>query len=208
MSTESDVQRQKREFNINHFGHVLAKKLKGESDEERAYNADMEDLKRLTGRDLLYVGPNARANMKADLKAARLKHINAAHPVLLEDEDRKKWLTQRLLEDRDCKRLHQHAQEWMDLMELHKLHMECTSGPTTTCRGCFKQVCCHLADYVCISVPVCQWCDTRGQPNPFNPINRESLLPKGSAIVTQLCAQVDKVGLVVTDQNSIKNCPV
>ena len=184
-------------FEIYHFSNVLAKKLKGESDEERAYNADMEDLKRLTGRDFMYLGPNARANMMADLQAARLKHTDAAQPAsarfLLEDEDgkRKQWLTQRLLEDKDCKRLHQHAQEWMDLMELEKLHRECTGGPTTTCRGCSKQVCCHMAEYVCSSVPVCQWCDTRGQPNPFNPINRESLLPKGSATVTQLCAHVD-----------------
>ena len=68
----------------------------------------MEDLKHITGRDLLYLGHNARANMKAYLKAARLKHIDATQLVsaqfLLGDDDgkRKQWLAKRLLEDNDC----------------------------------------------------------------------------------------------------------
>ena len=60
-----------------HLASVLEKKLRGETTEEMSYNADSAELKRLTKRDVLYIGPNARANMQAGL----WQHVKKQHCV-------------------------------------------------------------------------------------------------------------------------------
>ena len=160
---------------LEHFANVLGKKLKGECAEEREYNAVADELRRLTGRDTLYMGPDAFVNMQRDLGAARKKFKpSPAEAKCSTIQDRKENMHKKFAE---CSQDHlrQHAKEWIELTTKEIHHAESCTDKSVTCRGCGKRVCSHLAEYVCSSVPVCQWCDTYGQPNPFNPINQTYL---------------------------------
>ena len=178
----------KRDRSIEHFADVLAKKIKGECAEEQLYNTDASELKRLTGRDFMYIGPNARINMQRDLVAARKRA--AIEPVKPDLSGRMAELSKKFSITPEDK-LGKHADEWIKLKKQELEHATCTDRPVQ-CRGCNKQVCEHLSDYVCSSVAVCQWCDEYGQPNPFNPINRKNLL-QVSEVAAELCKKIDNI---------------
>ena len=191
---------------LEHFANVLDKKFKGECAEERDYNAVADELQRLTGRDTLYVGPNAFVNMQRDLVAARKKFKPSPAEAQCSTttaerqlQDRKETMSKRFAE---CSQDHlrQHAKEWMTLKTKEIHHTESRADKPVTCRGCGKRVCSHLADYVCSSVPVCQWCDTYGQPNPFNPINHTYLS------VCVLLRMTDVMAALACKDNNVTIC--
>jgi hypothetical protein len=162
--------------------------FKGECFEERCFNADSDELRRLTGQDRCYLGPNALTNMYRDLETAREKAKTSSQ------RKREKKSNVQALNHMFAKiseeRLRNFAKEWMELKTLESKHVYCTDNEYTQCRGCDKIVCSHLANYVSTSVPVCSWCDTYVQPNPFNQINRKPLLPV-SYIADKLCKHID-----------------
>ena len=92
----------------------------------------------------------------------------------------------------DDKRLSQFATEWKDLIKMEKEHEGSCTNKSVKCNGCSKVVCKHLGNYICSSRPVCAWCDSFGQPNPFNPKNRMAYLPK-TKIADDLCKDIDHV---------------
>jgi len=168
-------------MDTDHFGACLEKKIKGECIEEQAYNASAAELRRLTGQDVMYMGPDARINMQKALIAARQKSDEHCHP---EHASRTPSI------DVSDDALRRYAQQWIELQQQVASHKSC-QHPVVQCRGCAKQLCTELSQFICMSIAVCHWCDTNIQPNPFNPLNRETLLPR-SDVAAELCQKVDK----------------
>lgn len=170
-----------------HFLDALQKRMQSVSEEERLFNSRMEELKRLTGGDVMFAGPNARQNLIDALWEARKIHapdVYAAAVKRQEDAEREK-------RERSMAR---HAEKmpsmtraemrkwkfrWKTLEELRTTHSKCirSSDSNAICRGCKRHVCDHkeMRDTICTSVPVCHMCDTFVAPNPYNPRN-EGLL--------------------------------
>ena len=139
-------------------------------DEQHAYHKDMSELQQLTGQCIEFIGSRARENLKRALVMARNKsQIGTAPP--------------------DCILRHL-AREWVEISWQDREHETC-ENVRVQCIGCRKQVCAHLSEYVCSFLPVCKWCDTHVQPNPFNPVNRLTLLPVCNLTV-RLCNEIDK----------------
>ena len=202
-SFRSSLAEKRKTQELEHFVDVLEKKLKGECRDEHLFNQDAAELLRLTGHNVLYIGPNAHANMQRDLKTARKKaaasYNNQDVVQSAEDRgghadpDRVSFLIKKFAAMPDEK-LRAYGKEWTDLHKMEMEHLQCSDGPYAQCGGCSKRVCTHLSQYVCRSVAVCQWCDTHGQPNPFNPINRTAFLPESSLPrSSELCDEVDRV---------------
>lgn len=171
---------------MQHFADRLEKKLVGECAEERSYNSCTEEIFRLTGRHVTYLDHNV---MRRDLSVLRQKHA-ATQEQTDECQARRTQAFIAKFETESDHRLRQFAVEWTELMEMEKQHTVSCTETSVQCRGCLKSVCTHLGNYICSSVPVCTWCDTRGQPNPFNPKNRSTLLPK-TKLAENLCREID-----------------
>ena len=190
MSQSPETKNNKNVETLKHYTECLDKKIIGDCIIERNYNAAIAEIKILTGRDVLYIDHDA---LWRDLTVLRKKHGKEITPKLSVDEQRiirfqKQFAT--ISEDI----LRRYAKEWNDMILQEKEHIQC-SEKSIQCRGCNKMVCVHLQDYVCKSIPVCQWCDQYGQPNPFNPINRSNMLQK-TKLVEELCEQLDTLHLV------------
>jgi len=160
--------------------------MNGERAIEKDYNAAIAEIKRLTGRDVLYLNHDA---MWRHLAVLRKKHGKQVEPTFSVDVDQRIIQFQKKFATISEDILRRFAKEWNDIILQEKEHMQCSEKPIQ-CRGCNKMVCIHLQDYVCSSRPVCQWCDQYGQPNPFNPINRSAMLPK-TKLIEELCEQLD-----------------
>jgi hypothetical protein len=159
----TDLKKSERE----HFVEALEKKIQGECPDERNYNAVAEELRLLTGRETLYLGSNAQANLNRDILMARKKA--KTHSQRNRDTEKEKsCLKFSTMSENSLRVL---AENWIELKKLELNHITCTDDKRTQCRGCKKTVCSHLNNYICTSLPVCSWCDTYVQPNPFNPIN-------------------------------------
>ena len=184
---------------MQHFADCVEKKIVGECPEEQSYNACIDEIFRLTGKHMMYLDHNA---MRRDLAALRQKHSSAQEEKetkrfaqILKTQD---WQSQRAQEfiakfkAIDDKRLSQFATEWKDLIKMEKEHEGSCTNKSVKCNGCSKVVCKHLGNYICSSRPVCAWCDSFGQPNPFNPKNRMAYLPK-TKIADDLCKDIDHV---------------
>ena len=139
---------------------------------------NMNELRQLTGQNIKFIGPRARENLKRALIMARKKACqnnelrapsNIGHV--------------------DGALLH-FAMEWAEITWQAVEHANC-ENMQIQCIGCNMQVCVHLSEYVCSFLPVCKWCDTHVQPNPFNPINRLTHLPVCD-ITSRLCNEIDK----------------
>jgi len=173
-------------MSLKHYTDCLEKKINGECAIEKDYNAAIAEIKMLTGRDVLYLNHEA---MWRDLAVLRKKHGKQIEPTLSVDVDQRIIQFQKKFATISEDILRRFAKEWNDLILQEKEHVQC-SEKTIQCRGCNKLVCIHLQDYVCSSRPVCQWCDRYGQPNPFNPINSSTMLPK-TKLIEELCEQLD-----------------